>query len=117
MKITRVETITVAVPLHEGSWHSAQYLPEGYSYGGAWVRLNWPEFPIVLLRFAAATAAAKAADVLATDARRFEGIESSNVPEPISLALLGADDTRGCSGNGAADGGAGLSCVEDEGDV
>ncbi len=50
MKITRVETITVAVPLHEGSWHSAQYLPEGYNYGGTWVRLNWPEFPIVLLR-------------------------------------------------------------------
>ena len=50
MKITRVETITVVVPLHPGSWHSAEHEPEGYSYGGQWVRLHWPEYPIVLLR-------------------------------------------------------------------
>ena len=39
MKITRVETFTVIVPLHEGSWHSAFFNPEGYVYGGTWVRL------------------------------------------------------------------------------
>lgn len=50
MKITRVETFTVIVPLHEGSWHSAFFNPEGYVYGGTWVRLHWPDFPIVLLR-------------------------------------------------------------------
>jgi muconate cycloisomerase len=50
MKITRVETITVAVPLHDGSWHSPEYEPEGYEYGGSWVRLHWPEFPIVLIK-------------------------------------------------------------------
>jgi muconate cycloisomerase len=50
VKITRVETITVVVPLHPGSWHSAAHEPEGYSYGGQWVRLHWPEFPIVLLK-------------------------------------------------------------------
>lgn len=50
MRITRVETFTVVVPLHEGSWHSPEFVPEGYSYGGAFVRLHWPEFPIVLLR-------------------------------------------------------------------
>jgi muconate cycloisomerase len=50
MKITRVETITVVVPLHEGSWHSPEFVPEGYSYGGQWIRLHWPEYPIVLLK-------------------------------------------------------------------
>ena len=50
MKIARVETFSVVVPLHPGSWHSAAYEPEGYTYGGTWVRLHWPEFPIVLLR-------------------------------------------------------------------
>jgi muconate cycloisomerase len=50
MKITRVETFTVVVPLHPGSWHSALHDPEGYTYGGTWIRLHWPEFPIVLLR-------------------------------------------------------------------
>ncbi len=50
MKITRVETLTVVVPVRDGAWHSAEFVPEGYSYGGAWVRLHWPEFPIVLLR-------------------------------------------------------------------
>lgn len=50
MKITKVETFTVVVPLHEGSWHSAEFVPEGYRYGGTWVRVHWPEFPIVLLR-------------------------------------------------------------------
>jgi len=50
MKITRVETLTVIVPLHDGAWHSPQYNPEGYVYGGTWVRLHWPEFPMVLIR-------------------------------------------------------------------
>jgi muconate cycloisomerase len=50
MKITRVETVTVVVPLHEGSWHSPEFEPEGYTYGGRWVRLHWPEYPIVLLK-------------------------------------------------------------------
>ena len=40
MKITRVETYTVVVPLHEGSWHSKEFVPEGYDYGGQWVRLQ-----------------------------------------------------------------------------
>jgi muconate cycloisomerase len=50
LKITRVEAITVRVPLHPGSWHSAEFEPEGYTYGGQWIRLSWPEFPIVLLK-------------------------------------------------------------------
>jgi len=50
MKITRVETFSVIVPLHEGAWHSPQFNPEGYVYGGTWVRLHWPDFPIVLIR-------------------------------------------------------------------
>ena len=50
VKITRVETMSVVVPVREGAWHSAEYVPEGYTYGGAWIRLHWPEFPIVLLK-------------------------------------------------------------------
>src|SRR3954447_6365452 len=50
VKITRVETMTVVVPLHDGSWHSPEFDNEGYTYGGAVVRLHWPEFPIVLMR-------------------------------------------------------------------
>ncbi len=50
MKITRVETFTVVVPLHEGSWHSPEYEPDVYRAGGATIRQHWPEFPIVLLR-------------------------------------------------------------------
>jgi muconate cycloisomerase len=50
MKIVRVETMTVVVPLHPGSWHSPEFEPEGYSYGGTWIRLHWPEFPIVILK-------------------------------------------------------------------
>jgi muconate cycloisomerase len=50
LKITRVETFSIIVPVHEGSWHSPEYLPEGKTYGGAFIRLNWPEFPIVLLK-------------------------------------------------------------------
>ena len=50
MKITGVETTTVVVPLREGSWHSKEHVPEGYSYGGAWIRVHWPEFPIVVLK-------------------------------------------------------------------
>ncbi len=50
MKITRVETVVVIVPVHEGAWHSSEFVPEGYTYGGQWVRLHWPEFPSVLLK-------------------------------------------------------------------
>jgi len=50
MKIVRVETQTVVVPLHDGAWHSPEFEPEGYSYGGTWVRLHWPEFPIVIIK-------------------------------------------------------------------
>jgi muconate cycloisomerase len=50
MKITQVETITVRVPIHEGSWHSPEFDPEGYYYGGQWVELHWPGFPIVLIQ-------------------------------------------------------------------
>jgi muconate cycloisomerase len=50
MKITRVETLTVVVPVHDGAWHSAEFVPEGYHYGGTWIRLHWPEFPIVILK-------------------------------------------------------------------
>jgi len=50
MKITRIETIVVQVPVHDGAWHSAEFVPEGYTYGGQWVRTHWPEFPIVMLK-------------------------------------------------------------------
>jgi muconate cycloisomerase len=50
MKITRVETMTVSVPIHPGSWHSAEYEPEGYTSGGTWVRHHWPDVPTVLMR-------------------------------------------------------------------
>lgn len=50
MKITHIETLSVVVPVHSGAWHSAEHVPEGYSYGGRWVRLHWPEFPIVILK-------------------------------------------------------------------
>jgi muconate cycloisomerase len=50
MIINRVETVKVVVPVHDGAWHSAEFVPEGYSYGGQWVRLHWPEFPIVILK-------------------------------------------------------------------
>jgi muconate cycloisomerase len=50
MKITHVETVSVVVPLHAGSWHSADYEPEGKTIGGAWFRQRWEEFPIVILR-------------------------------------------------------------------
>ncbi len=50
LKITRVETTTVVVPVHDGSWHSEEFVPEGYTYGGQWVRLHWPEFPIVIIQ-------------------------------------------------------------------
>jgi muconate cycloisomerase len=49
MKIVRVETITVKVPVHSGAWHSPEFEPEGYEYGGQWVRLHWQEWPIALL--------------------------------------------------------------------
>ncbi len=50
MKITRVETTTVSVPIHPGSWHSPEYEPEGYTSGGTWVRHHWPDVPIVVMR-------------------------------------------------------------------
>ncbi|MCC6945241.1 MAG: hypothetical protein IT335_11730, partial [Thermomicrobiales bacterium] len=50
MKITRVETMTVVVPIHEGTWHSPEYDPETYVHGGAEISLHWPDFPIVLLK-------------------------------------------------------------------
>ena len=50
MKITRVETITVIVPIREGTWHSPEFDPELYEHGGATISLHWPDFPIVLLR-------------------------------------------------------------------
>lgn len=50
MKIIRVETFSVVVPLHEGAWHSAEFVPEGYAFGGQWIQLHWPEFPSVLLK-------------------------------------------------------------------
>jgi muconate cycloisomerase len=50
MKITSVETITVVVPVHDGAWHSAEFVPEGYRFGGQWIRLHWPEFPIVIIK-------------------------------------------------------------------
>jgi muconate cycloisomerase len=50
MKITRVETMTVSVPIRPGSWHSPEYEPEGYTSGGTWVRHHWPDVPIVLMR-------------------------------------------------------------------
>jgi L-alanine-DL-glutamate epimerase-like enolase superfamily enzyme len=50
MKITHIETVSVLVPLHPGSWHSAEYEPEGKSIGGHWFRQRWEEFSIVVLR-------------------------------------------------------------------
>lgn len=47
MKITRLETFTVVVPLHEGSWHST---PEISIENDNWEHVHWPERPIVLLR-------------------------------------------------------------------
>jgi muconate cycloisomerase len=49
MKITRVETHTVVVPIHDGSWHSPEFEPEAYVHGGASISLHWPEYPIVIL--------------------------------------------------------------------
>lgn len=50
MKITRIETVSVVVPIREGTWHSPEYDPETYFHGGAEISLHWPDFPIVLLR-------------------------------------------------------------------
>lgn len=50
MKITRVETISVVVPIRSGTWHSPEYDPETYVHGGSEISLHWPDFPIVLLR-------------------------------------------------------------------
>jgi muconate cycloisomerase len=47
MKITRIETFPVVVPLHQGAWHST---PEIEIAGDSWEHLHWPERPIVLLR-------------------------------------------------------------------
>lgn len=83
MKITRVETVTVVVPLHAGQWHSPEFEPEGYSYGGQWVRLHWPEYPIVILKLHTAAGLVglgevpkgTAADVVMQSAHLFEGID------------------------------------------
>lgn len=50
MRIVRVETTSVVVPVHDGAWHSAEFSPEQYVFGGQTIRLHWPEFPIVLLK-------------------------------------------------------------------
>jgi muconate cycloisomerase len=50
MKITQVETFTVVVPLHEGSWHSLEFDPDRYYVGGTSVPSPWPAVPIVVLR-------------------------------------------------------------------
>jgi muconate cycloisomerase len=47
MKITRIETFTVVVPLHPGAWHSKSDVdPTDES----WEHWRWPDRPIVLLR-------------------------------------------------------------------
>jgi muconate cycloisomerase len=50
VKITRVETVTVVVPLKPGTWHSPEHEPDGTTLGGQWLRLHWPDFPIVLIK-------------------------------------------------------------------
>ncbi len=50
MRITKVETVTVVVPIREGTWHTPEYDPETYTHGGATISLHWPDFPIVLLK-------------------------------------------------------------------
>ena len=50
MKITRIETFTVVVPVHPGSWHSPEYEPERYVRGGVVVNMEWPKVPTVILR-------------------------------------------------------------------
>lgn len=47
MKITRLQTDTVVVPLHRGAWHSPSLIE---SRADSWEHLHWPERPIVLLR-------------------------------------------------------------------
>lgn len=47
MKITRVQTDTVVVPLHPGAWHSPAIIESG---ADSWEGLHWPDRPIVLLR-------------------------------------------------------------------
>ena len=46
MKITRLETFTVVVPLHPGAWHSVDIDHAGDS----WEHGHWPERSLVLLR-------------------------------------------------------------------
>ncbi|MGD9710730.1 MAG: mandelate racemase/muconate lactonizing enzyme family protein [Thermomicrobiales bacterium] len=50
VRITSIETISVVVPIREGTWHSPEYEPEDYVHGGATISLDWQQFPIVLLR-------------------------------------------------------------------
>jgi muconate cycloisomerase len=47
MKIVRIETFTVVVPLHPGSWDSESGIDVD---GESWEHLHWPERPLVLLR-------------------------------------------------------------------
>lgn len=50
MKITHIDTYTVVVPVHPGSWHSPEHEPEAYVRGGVTVNMSWPSVPTVLLR-------------------------------------------------------------------
>jgi muconate cycloisomerase len=50
MKITRIDTYTVVVPVHPGSWHSPAHEPEAYVRGGVVVNMEWPKVPTVILR-------------------------------------------------------------------
>jgi L-alanine-DL-glutamate epimerase-like enolase superfamily enzyme len=46
LKLTRIETFTVVVPLHEGAWHSA-----GINHAGdSWEHGHWPERQCVLFQ-------------------------------------------------------------------
>jgi muconate cycloisomerase len=47
MKITRIETLTVVVPLHPGAWDSVVGVDTA---GDIWEHRHWTERPIVLLR-------------------------------------------------------------------
>ena len=50
MKITQIDTYTVVVPVHPGSWHSVVNEPESYVRGGVLVNMEWPKVPTVILR-------------------------------------------------------------------
>jgi muconate cycloisomerase len=50
VKITRMDTYTVVVPVHPGSWHSPANEPEAYVRGGVLINMEWPKVPTVILR-------------------------------------------------------------------